>query len=166
MSWLSFLFEGTVSVLLFVMILYCVKLNRLLGGLRERDAEIGDLLDRFQDASDRAEASVATLKSAGIEVERSIRTATERAEAARDDLVSAIGRNGGGHGLGGVEARTLRSADALTEDAAQEQHNVFPPEFFEKPDDPPPLAGNMPAPTRSDAERELLRVIRTARGGG
>lgn len=172
MSWLSFLFEGAVSVLLLVMIAYCVKLNRLLGGLRERDAEIENLLVRFKEASDRAEASVGTLKAAGIEVERSVRTATERAWAARDELVSLLDRDT----RQGPPAESARGRNAAPapEDATGMEYadagsgGVYPPEFFSARDTDglTRLSDDTRDQTRSEAESDLLNVIRSARLGG
>ncbi len=171
MSWLSLLFEGAVSVLLLVMIAYCIKLNRLLGGLRERDAEIEDLLIRFGDASDRAEASVAVLKAAGVEAERSVRVATERAETARDELVSLL-RNAN-RGDGGMEPKSSLNvalqmppapapAPAEVDDG---QGSVYPPEFFENQTGPVPFSKPSQDGAWSEAELNALRAIRTARAG-
>jgi len=172
MSWLSLLFEGAVSILLLVMIAYCVKLNRLLGGLRERDAEIGDLLVRFKEASDRAEASVATLKSVGVEVERSVRTATERAQSVRDELVSLANRGVGRElspstGHSASEPSASASGDGApfrTSDA----EGIYPSEFFaaENSDSRGEPREMTQGRARIEAESELLRVIRSARAGG
>ena len=45
--WLSLGFESVVAVLMIAMIVYAVKLNRRLVGLRERDAEMQDMITRF-----------------------------------------------------------------------------------------------------------------------
>lgn len=171
MSWLSFVFEGAVSVLLLVMIAYCVKLNRLLGGLRERDAEIKDLLIRFKAASDQAEASVATLKTVGIEVERSVRTATERAEAAHNDLVSLLDRGNrdvawAGAGDTRTAGRTPAPAPPAPNYADDGPDSVYPAEFFERGDGSAESEGSSPNSGRSEAESDLMRAIRSARTGG
>ena len=167
MSWLSLLFEGAVSVLLLVMIAYSIKLNRLLGGLRERDAEIENLLNRFKDASDQAESSVAVLKAAGVEAERSVRVATERAEIARDQLdalmknVSRGEERMGPNGSAG--ASTSMPSVPAPVDSDGRQGSVYPPEFFENqtgsaaPDDPERDTA------RSESQLEMLRAIRAAR---
>lgn len=170
MSWLSLLIEGAVSVLLIVMIGYCVRLNRLLGGLRERDAEIENLLLRFKDASDMAEASGIKLKAAGVEAERSVRVATERAETARHELDSLLERKK----IGGEGPSSQRAAGNLpppqavpaATDGDDGPDGVYPPEFFETPDDSPPLLGVPRDLSRSEAELDLLRAIRAARVEG
>ncbi len=170
MSWLSLLFEGAVSVLLLVMIAYCIKLNRLLGGLRERDAEIENLLIRFKDASDRAESSVAKLKAAGVEAERSVRVATERAETARDELVSLLrNANRGDEGTGPKSSSNASWAvtpDPAPADADGGPGGVYPPEFFDNQTGPVALSEPSRDKARSEAELDVLRAIRAARVGG
>lgn len=169
MSWLSLLFEGAVSVLLLVMIAYCIKLNRLLGGLRERDAEIEDLLIRFRDASDRAESSVAVLKAAGVEAERSVRVATERAETARDELASLLrNANRGDEGTGPKvfsDASLPMALAPAPADVDDGQGSVYPPEFFGNQAGPAPFSEPARDEARSEAELNVLRAIRAARVG-
>lgn len=169
MSWLSLLFEGAVSVLLLVMIAYCIKLNRLLGGLRERDAEIENLLIRFKDASDRAESSVAVLKAAGVEAERSVRVATERAETARDELDALLRTANRGDEGKWPKSSSNASMPMLTAaapaDLDDRRGGVYPSEFFEDQTGPAPLSEPLRDGARSEAERNVLRAIRAARVG-
>ncbi len=167
MSWLSLLFEGAVSVLLLVMIAYSIKLNRLLGGLRERDAEIENLLIRFKDASDQAESSVAVLKAAGVEAERSVRVATERAETARDELAALLRTANRGDEEKWPKSSSNASMPMVTAPAPADdgQGGVYPPEFFADQTGPARLSEPLRDGARSEAERNVLRAIRAARVG-
>ncbi len=167
MSWLSLLFEGAVSVLLLVMIAYCVKLNRLLGGLRERDAEIENLLSRFKDASDTAEASVSRLKAAAVEVERTVHAAMIQAQTARDELVSLSAREDRHSEATNNPWPAARPKDTEPVGADQREAagDVYPPEFFDTPTGAAPSAETPHGQARAEVEQELLRAIRSARPG-
>ncbi len=172
MSWLSLLFEGAVSVLLLVMIAYCVKLNRLLGGLRERDAEIENLLVRFKDASDTAEASVTRLKAAAVEVERTVHAAMIQAQTARDELVSLSAREdrhseATNNPWPAAHTPALHPKDTKPVDADQPAAagDVYPSDFFDTSAAGAPLPETAQGQARSEVEQELLRAIRSARSG-
>ena len=167
MSWLSLLFEGAVSVLLLVMIAYCVKLNRLLGGLRERDAEIENLLVRFKDASDTAEASVSRLKATGVEVERSVHAAMIQAHTVRDELVSLLDRKDrhSEPANNPWPAADPKDTERVGADQREAAGDVYPPDFFDTPAGGAPLSETPHGQARSEVEQELLRAIRSARSG-
>ena len=167
MSWLSLLFEGAVSVLLLVMIAYCVKLNRLLGGLRERDAEIENLLVRFKDASDTAEASVARLKAAGVEVERTLHAAMIQAQTVREELVSLSAREDRHSDATNNPwpAQSPKDTERVGADQPEPAEDVYPSDFFDTPTGAAPLSETPHGEARAEVEQELLRAIRSVRSG-
>lgn len=87
MSVLSFVFEGIVAALMVAMIVYCIRLDRRLGALRQNDAPIRALIGELQAAAERAEGAVGHLKAAGLDAERSLQQAIRTAQAVEDDLV-------------------------------------------------------------------------------
>ena len=82
--------EAIFAILLVVTIVYAVKLNDRLSRLRERDAELGDVIAQFDRASVQAHEAAATLKAVAIDTEGQLRTSIERAQALRDDLTYMI----------------------------------------------------------------------------
>ena len=64
LSAFTLIFEAVFAVLLLVTIVYAVKLNIRISGLRERDSELQEMIVQFNDASNRALDSVRVLKSA------------------------------------------------------------------------------------------------------
>ncbi len=92
LSAFTLIFEAVFAVLLLVTIVYAVKLNIRISGLRERDSELQEMIVQFNDASNRALDSVRVLKSAGLDVDRQFKVSTDRAQALRDDLAYMIER--------------------------------------------------------------------------
>ncbi len=82
MSLFTIFLEAGLAVLMTVLIVYCVILNRRLAAIRSQDAEIKEMTASFEAASQRAEASVARLKSAGLAAESSLRAVIAEAEIA------------------------------------------------------------------------------------
>ena len=180
MMWLSLGFESVLAMLMIAMIVYAVKLNRRLVGLRERDAEMQDIITRFVEASDRAEASVARLKAAGLEAERSLRLTIERAEVLRGELATTVqgaqevdrfddpARPApGAHTLAASDPappdRTAKAGPAGDEDSGPPRAVLDFLSRHEAPAGGEAASGNS---ERSDAEQDILRAIRSARGEG
>ncbi len=86
----TLLFEAGFAVLLGVTIVYAVKLNLRISGLRERDSELRETIGRFNEASSQAQDSAVALKSAGLDAERQLRATIERGQSLRDDLAFMI----------------------------------------------------------------------------
>jgi len=178
-SALSLVFEGIVSILLVVMIVYASRLNGRLADLRAQEGELQAGIARFDEAAARAEAAAARLKAVGGEAERTVRTAFDRAQAMRDELMFLVER-------GDQASRRLPTAGASPDakydsesrqrvgresrpgsnDKAAQARNrkaasaATPARAPAAPDD-----GEIDtAGLRSAAERELLRAIRAAHG--
>jgi len=92
LSAISLVVDAAFVVLLVVTIVYAVKLNARISDLRTRETDLQEMVKQFNQASDQALGSVQVLKSAGIEADREIKAATERAQALRDDLAYMIER--------------------------------------------------------------------------
>jgi len=162
----SLILDMSVAVLLIVMIGYAVTLNKRLGSLRRDKVELQKLALSFGDATARAEESTVQLR-ATIDV---LQERIKRAESLRDDLVFLNERGNG-------------TADALEElvRTARDKVGVMPglaPRETAADEEPvsspkPPTAtsrGALKADTAvrlaedqmSDAERELLKALRSA----
>ena len=162
----SLILDMSVAVLPVVMIGYAVTLNKRLGTLRRDKVELQKLTLSFGDATARAEESTVQLR-ATIDV---LQERIKRAESLRDDLVFRVERGNG-------------TADSLEElvRTARDKVGVMPgPATRETdadedtvPSPKPPAATSRSAPKAdttarlaedqmSDAERELLRALRSA----
>lgn len=188
----SLLLDILVAVLLVVTIVYAVMLNRRLGILRQDRAELEKLTVTFADALRRAEDGIGRLKATADTLQDRIDRAqslrddlaflTERGGSAADrleDLVRAARKEAGvgpasaPAARAGLAAATAAAAAAavVPEPAAPKVRPVPPP--APKPEAPlkaapetrpaprNPLQG-LPEP-RSEAERELLKALESAR---
>ena len=162
----SLILDMFVAVLLIVMIGYAFTLNKRLGTLRRDKGELQKLALSFGDATLRAEESTVQLR-ATIDV---LQERIKKAESLRDDLVFLVERGNG-------TADTLEELVRTARDKVGVMPGLAPSETVidEEPvPSPKPLtATSRSAPkadieTRpaedqmSDAERELLRALRSA----
>ena len=188
MSALSFIFEGVVAALMVALIVYCVRLERRLAALRQNDAPIRALIGELQSAAERAEASVGHLKAAGLDAERSLQQAIRTAQAVEDDLVRRgrmatassaargapeaplsappAGQQPAASPAARREARVVAAARQQAAKPAVARPAVARPPAALSPTTPPAPAPAAAPPTRSEAERDLLRAIRFARAEG
>lgn len=74
------------AVLLIVVIVYAFRLNRSLSALKANKAELDGLIATFTQSTNRAEASVARLKSSATETATALQANVTRAQELRDDL--------------------------------------------------------------------------------
>ena len=145
---LSLILDIVLVGLLVVFISYAVVLNRRLQLMRRDNAEFKRLAQTFSNATARADESVRKLKGTADE----LRGRIDKAQSLRDDLAFLIERGG-------------TAADRL-EAVVREARKDAPPN--------PPLAeGRRKKSSKgedkeanSEAERELMRALQTAREGG
>ena len=158
----SLVLDLLVAILLVVTILYAVVLSRKLNALRNDRAELEVLATSFAQATVRAEESIGRLKGAVGELQGG----TERAQGLRDDLAFLVER-------GSTIADRLE--EMVREARNQGVETVRPPSQTSQknPAQNPaqqaksPLKGTKHADleeeARTDAERELLKALRSAR---
>lgn len=163
MSILSLLADLVISGLLVATIVYAVILNNRLAALRSNKEELAKLITEFNDATVRAEASIPRLKKAAEEARQSLQDRVEKAQALKDDLSFMIER---GDSMANRLESSVRLARGETRPApkARETASVNPA-ARPKPameDEGTTLFGDDLA-QRSDAERELLRALQSAR---
>jgi len=174
---LALVLDILVAILLVITIGYAWTLNKRLGLLRQDKGELEKMALNFHTATDRAEDSIARLK---INVE-TLQNCMEKAESLRDDLVFLSERGGGAADRLEVAVR-----------AARDEAGVSPAPLNSKPQSAAPLASPIPDGIRpntptdlkpertvlkadrldrsvpedsqsiSDAERELLKALRSA----
>ncbi len=157
----SLILDVVVAILLMVTIGYAVVLNKRLGNLRRDKAELEKLALGFNDATTRAEDGIAELKATTDLLQGRI----DKAESLRDDLVFLVDRGSS-------------AADRLEEQVrvARDEAGVVPGRTVAPEATPGPVAEaaderrvsraeaedpSLDAPA-TDAERELLRAIRSA----
>ncbi len=92
LSVFTLMFEAVFAVLLLVTIVYAVKLNVRISGLRERDSELREMIEQFNQASNQALDSVRVLKSVGVDADQKFKASIDRAQSLRDDLAYMIER--------------------------------------------------------------------------
>lgn len=88
----SFILEVMGACLLLVMIIYAVQLNRRLARLQADKAYLQKMIVNFNQATERAEASVNRLRAAAIEASDALQTNTNAAKELRSDLSFLIDR--------------------------------------------------------------------------
>ncbi len=150
MSAMTFLFEGITALLMVALIVYCVKLNRGLAGVRGQDDQIKQMIIELNRAADRADASVSRLKAAGLTAEAAVRAAMQDADRLRIDL--AARRRPASPSMFAPDA----VSDAVSDAAAEEA-------LFAR-DVPDRSRPAVPIPNREQNEAAVLTAIRAARG--
>lgn len=137
-----------VAGLLVVTISYAVMLNRRLRNMRQDRAELEKLATKFADATVRAEHSIRKLKMHADELGGRI----DKAQSLRDDL-------------GFLIERGTTTADRLEETVRSARKEIPQPTPAEAPR--PPKKKTRPdgfdAESNTDAERELIAALRSAR---
>jgi Domain of unknown function (DUF6468) len=88
----SFVLEVMGAGLLLVMIIYAIQLNRRLALLQADKAYLQKMIMSFNQATERAEASINRLRSAAIEANESLQVNTKLAKELRSDLSFLIDR--------------------------------------------------------------------------
>ncbi len=88
----SFVLEVIGACLLLVMIIYAIQLDRRLSRLQADKAYLQKLIVGFNEATERAEASIGRLRTAAVEAGDSLQTHTKLAKELRNDLSFLIDR--------------------------------------------------------------------------
>lgn len=140
-----------VAGLLIVTISYAVMLNRRLRVMRQDKSELEKLAAKFAESTIRAEESIARLRRTADE----LKAHTDKAQNLREDLAFLIDRGGS-------------MADRLEDEVRNARKKMPQPEM---PASEPPVREQRKAPARAkeesrpqtDAERELIRALRSAR---
>lgn len=86
MGQLGLLIDVLGAILLVVVIVYAFRLNRSLSALKANKAELNALIETFTQSTNRAEASVARLKSSATETAAALQENVSKAQELRDDL--------------------------------------------------------------------------------
>ena len=162
----SLILDIFVAVLLIVMIGYAVTLNKRLGTLRRDKEELQKLALSFGDATLRAEDSTVQLR-ATIDV---LQERIKKAESLRDDLVFLVERGNGTADALEELVRTARDKVGVvpgpaSRDTLTDEEPVRSREALASTSQSAPKAGAEALSNgdqMSDAERELLRALRSA----
>lgn len=176
----SLVLDILLAILLAVTIAYAVTLNRKLGVLRQDRAELERLTQNFGESTRRAEESIGRLRATADTLQERI----DKAQALRDDLAFLADRGGstadrledlvraarketGGPVIPAATAKAAAAAPSVqagTETPRAPAPRPAPAPAPEPRPAPParaPLQG-FPEP-RSEAERELLKALESAR---
>lgn len=155
----SLILDIFVAALLVVTIAYAVTLNKRLGTLRRDKEELQKLALSFGDATVRAEESTGQLR-ATIDV---LQEQIKKAEALRQDLVFLVERgNGTADTLEELVRRTRDDADVNPPPAPASRPAPSAPAPTPRPAPKTDAADRPAADQMSDAERELLKALRSA----
>ena len=162
----SLVLDIFVAVLLIVMIGYAFTLNKRLSTLRRDKEELQKLALSFGDATSRAEDSTVQLR-ATIDV---LQERIKKAESLRDDLVFLVERGNGTADALEELVRTARdkvgvmpgpaSSDTLTDEEPVRSRGSLGSTSQSAPKAGAEALSN--GDQMSDAERELLRALRSA----
>jgi len=88
----SFVVEVMGACLLLIMIIYAIQLNRRLSRLQADKAYLQKMIVSFNQATERAEASINRLRTAALEANESLQANTKLAKELRSDLSFLIDR--------------------------------------------------------------------------
>ena len=141
----SLVLEILVAGLLVVTISYTVMLNRRLRTMQQDKQALERLAAKFVESTVRAEESITRLKNTADELKERI----ERAQSLRDDLAFLTERGGS-------------AADRL-ETMVREARKGMPSEPPHKSARASERPSSPADDTKTDAERELIKALRSAR---
>ncbi len=151
----GFLLELIVVALLVVTIGYCVALHRRLGTLRMAQDEMKQFIASFNEATARAESSVAHLRAAASESARALEPRIEQANTLVSDLDMLTHRAGKlASRLENTATPTLGARPVATPTRPSQGANRKPTTTAQPA---------QPAAARSQTENELLKALREAR---
>ncbi len=164
---LSLIVDISVAFLLVVTIAYAIVLNKRLVMLRRDKAVLEKLAETFSKSTLRAEESIAHLKTTA----ESIQEHVDRAQSLRDDLAFLIDR--GGKAADQLED-VVREARKKVGPIGRPASNTAGTPVAQKTAIQAQAAARDPAPSatdkstssadgRSEAERELLKALESAR---
>jgi hypothetical protein len=136
-----------IAVLLSVTIWYATVLNKRLSALRKDNDELDHLADSFGEATLRAGDSIVKLKNTADDLKEKI----EKAGSLRDDLMFLVER-------GGAAADRLEKAVRLARHDSGEAGDATIEKLI-----PAARRRAPPGPARSEAERELIKALQSAR---
>jgi len=91
MNLFGLIVDGVVMGLLIVTVLYCTELNRRLKALHTDQDGLKTVIAALDRATDRAQASIAELKTLGAAAARDLKAERERADALLEELKLMVG---------------------------------------------------------------------------
>jgi hypothetical protein len=178
---LMLILDGLIVILLIATIVYAVILNQKLNLLRKNKDDLSRMIANFNEATVRAESSIPRLRKAADEARQALQEKVEKAQQLRDDLAFMIER---GDSMANRLESSVRMARGETRPATPVRPSAGPfappaagPSAPSAPGARPSARsgslfatppgedefGNEDSSSRSEAERELLRALQSAR---
>ena len=153
----QWLLESALLILLAATLVHAIRLERALGVLKRDRAVLEELVEGFNESTRQAESGIERLRSAADGAGRQMARQIETGQRLRDDLNFLADRS---DKLAERLEHAVRSARMFGDGLAIAPNQPAPA----APVMPEPLPESVPAPVlRSQAERELMRALRTAR---
>jgi hypothetical protein len=150
--------DAAVALLLAAVIVYAVRLNRRLDRLREGQAELSQLIARFDAAAAHAERSVARMGEAAADQGRALGASIGEAQALRDELAFMIERGDVlVERLGAAPPRAAHSGGAASRSVVRRERVTTPA------DEAAALGPH--ASETEEALRRAIEAVRTGTGG-
>ena len=171
MPW-ALILDGLLAVLLLLMIGYAFVLNRRLATLRTDRDDLEAFIGRFNDATNKANASLKGLRAAAEGNAALIKDAADKAQALRDELAFLVERaDGSAERLAKASTRPDKSEPVGTEGSARSENGAEASKIkrpasrqSNRRQPEPDAASQDPRDgAASEAERELLDALRRAR---
>ena len=91
MNFFGLIVDGVVMLLLIVTVVYCTELNRRLKALHTDQDGLKSVIAGLDRATDRAQASIAELKTLGSDAAADLKSERERADALLEELKLIMG---------------------------------------------------------------------------
>jgi len=107
---MSIVLEIAIGLLLLATCAYCVTLGRKLERLRKGQADLLTTIERFDEATRRAESNLNAMQSAGAKMNRDLGVASTRASALIDELSVMVHA---GDGIAGRIEGAVREVRAI-----------------------------------------------------
>ena len=154
----QWLLELALLILLAATLFHAVRLERALGVLKRDRAVLEELVEGFNDSTRQAETGIERLRNAADGAGRQMARQTEMAQRLRDDLAFLADRS---DRLAERLEAAVRSARMFGDGLAFAPATPAVP-ALQQAALPEPVQDTAPPPVlRSQAERELMRALRT-----
>lgn len=86
MGWIEIVINITLAGLLLLAVISNYKLNKRLSTIKEGQAELADLVQKLNNATNQAQVSVEHLRVSGLETEEKLKAEIKKAQSLMDEL--------------------------------------------------------------------------------
>lgn len=131
MGWVEILIDVILAGLLFAAAVSNYRLNKRLSTIREGQAELAELVNKLNNATNQAQVSIEHLRVSGLETQEQLKSEVKKAQALMDELTLITEA---GDSIANRLEEKLSGSSAIIKKAEQAQHYMQRVEEGHEPD--------------------------------